>query len=74
MLLLPPRPAGEKLPEEIVRAYEPDPVSVPTLDHEESVENHQPEPDVANDSASLGHASKHSVVEVSSLVSKATCR
>ncbi|KAL5255873.1 hypothetical protein ACHWQZ_G011188 [Mnemiopsis leidyi] len=56
MLLLPPRPAGEKLPEEIVRAYEPDPVSVPTLDHEESVENHQPEPDVANDSASLGHA------------------
>ena len=53
MLLLPPRPAGEKLPEEIVRAYEPDPASVPTLEADESHVD-PPEPDPANDRDSQG--------------------
>ena len=53
MLLLPPRPAGEKLPEEIVRAYEPDPVSNPTLEADESHVD-PPEPDPANDRDSQG--------------------
>ena len=38
MLLLPPRAAGEKLPEEIVRAYEPDAPSDTHLAPEDSLE------------------------------------
>ena len=57
MLLLPPRPAGEKLPEEIVRAYEPDPTSVPNLEADESVEP-VPEPDPSNDRDSQGFGSQ----------------
>lgn len=60
MLLLPPRPAGEKLPEEIVRAYEPDPVSMRTLMPDDSHHSagDDNEADVSNDRDSQGVASE----------------